>query len=265
MDIALWFERVISLSNTKREEIEILYQASKKNEITCLHCGAFLKLHSGIHESPYFIHPTSTFECTKMVDAYKAQVKKNEPEKTIEANGFQLPQRKSISTGESMKAPESNWKKPDSFARFPEFQTKAPQEDSISHPFYKKLTELNYRLDSNQWNSVTTTEGPLLLLAGAGSGKTRVITARTAYMLTEKNIPANRMLLVTFTAKAAKEMKERMTIFPELTSRTLQSLLVGTFHSIFYRMLQHHEPRLWQSDRLLKWDSERILMLSTLR
>ncbi|WP_261180674.1 ATP-dependent helicase [Anaerobacillus sp. CMMVII] len=115
----------------------------------------------------------------------------------------------------------------------------------------------NYQLDESQWDAVSTTEGPLLVLAGAGSGKTRVLTSRTAYMLTEKAIAANRLLLVTFTTKAAKEMKNRMRFFKDISKTDLNTLVVGTFHSVFYKMLMHHQPSQWQPNKLMKWDWQR--------
>lgn len=90
-------------------------------------------------------------------------------------------------------------------------------------------------LNEIQQQAVVATEGPSLILAGAGSGKTKVLTHRVAYLIKEKAVPAGNILVVTFTNKAAKEMMERIT---HLLGNAATKPNMGTFHSICAKILR---------------------------
>jgi DNA helicase-2/ATP-dependent DNA helicase PcrA len=98
------------------------------------------------------------------------------------------------------------------------------------------LSSLIANLNPEQRAAVEATDGPLLILAGAGSGKTRVITSRIAWLIREKGIAPDSILAVTFTNKAAAEMAERVDRLIGHTS--LQKPLISTFHSLCVRMLR---------------------------
>jgi DNA helicase-2/ATP-dependent DNA helicase PcrA len=93
-------------------------------------------------------------------------------------------------------------------------------------------------LNAEQRDAVLTTEGPLLVLAGAGTGKTRVLTTRLAHVLATRRAYPNQMLAVTFTNKAAREMKERIGM---LIGGIVEGMTwLGTFHSIGVKILRNH-------------------------
>ena len=96
-------------------------------------------------------------------------------------------------------------------------------------------------LNSEQKDAVTHLDGPLLILAGAGSGKTRVITYRIAYMMKKHNVAPSSILAITFTNKAANEMRQRI---EGLVGESSKFIWCGTFHSIFARILRRHSELL---------------------
>lgn len=103
------------------------------------------------------------------------------------------------------------------------------------------MTVFMIHLNPQQQKAVEHREGPLLILAGAGSGKTRVIVHRVARLINEDRVPARHILAVTFTNKAAEEMKERIKV---LVSCSVSEMWVSTFHSACVRMLRANHERL---------------------
>ena len=92
-------------------------------------------------------------------------------------------------------------------------------------------------LNDDQLNAVTTTEGPLLVLSGAGTGKTKVLTSRLAHLIFSRKAKINQILAVTFTNKAAFEMKMRV---EKLIKSPVEGMYIGTFHSIGAKILRKH-------------------------
>jgi DNA helicase-2/ATP-dependent DNA helicase PcrA len=112
-------------------------------------------------------------------------------------------------------------------------------------------------LNEPQKEAVTHTEGPLLVFAGAGSGKTRVITNRIAYLIAVKKITPSNILAVTFTKKAAEEMQERInSILNELKISPSSRPLIGTFHSIGSLILRKEADKVGLSRNFSIYDSD---------
>ncbi len=113
-------------------------------------------------------------------------------------------------------------------------------------------------LNDEQREAVTQTEGPVLILAGAGSGKTRVITYRIAYLMRHVGAAPSSILAITFTNKAANEMRERITA---LVGDSAKFIWCGTFHSIFARILRRHADLLGYDKNFSIIDSDDQLKL----
>lgn len=103
------------------------------------------------------------------------------------------------------------------------------------------MNSLVKNMNAEQSEAVRTTEGPLLIMAGAGSGKTRVLTHRIAYLLDEKDVSPYNILAITFTNKAAKEMKARV---EQLVGEEAQVIWMSTFHSMCVRILRRDADRI---------------------
>ena len=108
-------------------------------------------------------------------------------------------------------------------------------------------------LNEEQKNGVFTTEGPVLILAGAGSGKTRVLTHRVAYLIEECGVNPYNIMAITFTNKAAGEMRERI---DDMVGYGSESIWVATFHSTCVRILRRYIDRLGYSTNFTIYDAD---------
>lgn len=111
-------------------------------------------------------------------------------------------------------------------------------------------------LNDKQYEAVTTTEGPLLVIAGAGSGKTKVLTTRIAYIIEELGVDPNSILAITFTNKAAKEMKERVV---SLLGAMAYSIQISTFHSFGLSVIREYYDLLGYKKSFTILDSDDAL------
>ena len=134
------------------------------------------------------------------------------------------------------------------------------------------IDEILEGMNEQQVKAVKHTEGPLLVMAGAGSGKTRVLTHRIAYLLAEKDVNPYNILAITFTNKAAKEMKTRV---EQLVGHDAKDIIMSTFHSLCVRILRRDADRIGIDRNFAIYDSSdqltavkeafRILNLDTKR
>src|ERR1039457_5958644 len=115
----------------------------------------------------------------------------------------------------------------------------------------QRIDALLEGLNAPQRDAVTHADGPLLILAGAGSGKTRVLTHRIAYLVHSGEARADELLAITFTNKAAQEMRERVEL---LLGRSTRGMWVLTFHSACTRMLRAEAQRLGYTRQFTIYD-----------
>jgi len=113
-------------------------------------------------------------------------------------------------------------------------------------------------LNSEQLEAVKMAEGPLLVMAGAGSGKTKVLTTRIAYLISEMGIDPNSILAITFTNKAAKEMKDRVV---NMLGPVAYQIQISTFHSFGLLILKNHYEKLGYSKNFTIIDSDDVTTL----
>jgi DNA helicase-2/ATP-dependent DNA helicase PcrA len=117
--------------------------------------------------------------------------------------------------------------------------------------YFRSLEKAGIFLNEPQIKAVRHFKGPLLTLAGAGSGKTSVLTVRAGYLINIKKVDPGEILLVTFTKKAADEMKERIARLPGITKQSAYKIQTATFHAFFLRLLKSrgYEESILSSER----------------
>ena len=115
------------------------------------------------------------------------------------------------------------------------------------------MTEYLSGLNEKQREAVLHIEGPLMIVAGAGSGKTKVLTTRVAHLMAN-GVDAFNILALTFTNKAAKEMKERVEKI--LGNNEARNLYIGTFHSVFARILRFEAPKIGYPNNFTIYDTD---------
>ncbi|WP_163103008.1 UvrD-helicase domain-containing protein [Peribacillus alkalitolerans] len=260
MKKALFQQENIALSYLSPDALQLTYERGKRGLLSCPICHEAVRLNIGINIEPYFFHVQRPDE--PCMDDRIEEIQPTESNTLyIERNGFRLPVSRSIGTPTSTTTELEFFKasKPIS-PLLPAYSKNERPPVSIEDEYLDKLATCGVMLDYQQLQAVTHIEGPLLVLSGAGSGKTRVLTSRTAYMLS-KGISPKEIMLVTFTAKAAQEMKDRLQSYPGITPAVLNGLVTGTFHSIFYKILMFHERERWQKESLIKWDWEKEVIL----
>ena len=124
-----------------------------------------------------------------------------------------------------------------------------------------EISKQNYltHLNKNQKEAVIDIDGPCLIVAGAGSGKTRVLTSRVVHIIKEKKAWPNQILCVTFTNKAAKEMQVRIASF--LKEKQTSIPWLGTFHAVSAKLLRRHAEAVGLNSRFTIIDQDDQLRL----
>ncbi|AZB42407.1 ATP-dependent helicase [Bacillus sp. FJAT-42376] len=249
MFFAKYSDRLIELPAYPREDYQKLYDLGKAGLLECPVCGKPMVLQMSIAAPPEFTHRDQT-DSNECLNAYKP-AKAEEPARVAETVGaFRIPKNRSITDSDQPK-PSVVWKNPD----FPGIITPFTEKND---PFITLFDDIT--LNQAQAAAVTSDAASTLVLAGAGSGKTRVLTSRAAYLIQETGADPASIMLITFTVKAAKEMKERMASLYGLSMQQVNRMVTGTFHGIFYRILTHHDRERWDSRHLLKeWQREQYV------
>ncbi|MCL6572789.1 MAG: ATP-dependent helicase [Bacillus sp. (in: Bacteria)] len=258
MKTATFQNQPITLDQLDRDQYQKIFLAGKNGKLYCPSCNEMVRMFLGIDRSPYFFHVHSP-EKHCLEPEPTVIIVNTQTQSYTNQNGFNIPKGRTITSGQPKRSEPFKPAKPLEYT-VPFKQTTGGRYKDHS-PYLQKLATNKVVLDENQAAAVSETVGSLLVLAGAGSGKTRVLTVRTAYMIDVQHINPGTIMLVTFTSKAAAEMKKRLLSYPHMTRDKINQLVTGTFHSIFYRILMFHDAINWSSNKLLKkeWQRDKIL------
>lgn len=257
---AFYYDRLISLNTIDRQELQKIYEAGKNGFLACSVCGEAVKLYLGLKSTPYFYHYSAKQPCMTEASAVAQEQAAMADTDYEERNGFRIPKSRNISKDHTEITP---FKPPMSIKAITHTSDVAASQP-VTFPkesYLNTLKQNGYSLDITQSEAVAIDDGPILVLAGAGSGKTRVLTMRAAYLIQEKKVDPSTIMLVTFTNKAANEMKERLLHYPMMNKGIVQKIVSGTFHSILYQILIFHEREKWQRNKLLSSNWQRELLL----
>ncbi|BAH44999.1 putative ATP-dependent DNA helicase [Brevibacillus brevis NBRC 100599] len=292
MNYALLDNKPILLLPENYNRIPFWRMSARQDKVRCPACASALRLHAGISFEPHFFHPEGA-ECPLLTENGPAPLDSLQAINETAATAFQA----ALAATAAKDHNDDNAKEPLAFSskehseasidvdeantttigsfRLPKKRTigasTTPPPPAPKPPVFRKRLmpkkTISYMaeqmrdqsLHPGQQQAVHATEGPFLILAGAGSGKTRVMTARTTHLISDLGVKPNQIMVVTFTTKAADEIRQR--IARQLPAGQARELIAGTFHSIFYRMLLHHQPERWDQQRLLKkdWQKWRLM------
>jgi DNA helicase-2/ATP-dependent DNA helicase PcrA len=197
MKTAIYQNQNIVLEQLSRDQYQKIFLAGKTGQLTCPTCNESVRLFLGIHKEPHFFHTHSPESHCPEPTVILEKVDSQPPS---ELNGFSIPKGRTIT-----KTPQTidRYKVSKTIEYSVPFNRTINEKQVELSPFLQQLADNGVVLDQSQAAAVIETEGSLLVLAGAGSGKTRVLTARTAYMLVDKHIDPRTIILVTFTSKGA--------------------------------------------------------------
>ncbi|GKU81829.1 UvrD-helicase domain-containing protein [Niallia sp. NCCP-28] len=251
---AFYVNTLIHLHSINRENLQKIYEDGKKGLLACPACGEAVRLYLGIKDIPHFYHYSKKVDCKE--DAATLSSETAAAIEYEERNGFRIPKSRAI-INESAR---TEYKKTKQLTVQANFQPTAAKP-SFKENYLHKLFKSGIALDSSQADAVSLDAGHALVIAGAGSGKTRVLTARAAYLIHEKHAEPSSVMLVTFTNKAAAELKERLLKYPNMSRSVVNKIVTGTFHRILYQILLFHQPDKWPRQNLISkdWQKEALL------